>query len=65
MTRKDYEIIARAVSVVKSTYDEVDGAYTEIALEVIDELANQLSLELQIDNPRFDRERFREACGLE
>ena len=54
MTRKDYEIIARAIR----------AAYAKrLNNEDVAVVAQCLSVELAQDNPRFDPLIFRNACG--
>ena len=55
MTHRDYVRIARAI---KRVADRTDND-TEIK-QVVAELAH----ELHFDNPRFDRQRFADACGV-
>ncbi len=67
MTRKDYELIAKAL---KSRMDNALGlsaAYrkTISPAEVVGMVACELADELGQDNPRFDRSRFLMACGVE
>lgn len=52
MTRKDYVLIASAFRVLRQEARRNDAAY---------ELCNKL----QQDNPRFDRKKFLDACGVE
>ena len=54
MTRKDYELIARVISNSDGCFDEISKAF------LIDNFANELASE----NPRFDRNRFANACGM-
>lgn len=61
MTRKDYELIAKALKTqieISRTYGETDGelAVANIAYDLADALV--------IENPRFDKNRFFVACGL-
>ena len=58
MTRKDYIAIARVLAYHRPLVNE-DG---EQAYQRWRELAQGIANALQIDNPRFDHERFREAC---
>ena len=60
MTRKDYELIA---SVLRAN-GEKDWR-GENARETWEEICEELADSLAIDNPRFDRERFLAACGIE
>ena len=53
MTRKDYVLIAEVIAT--SWHTSTDTKRT-IALNMADALQN--------DNPRFDRERFLVACGV-
>lgn len=62
MTRKHYEMIAKAI------YDETTphlGSYGGCdSVQALADLARSLSAAFATDNPRFDRERFLKACGL-
>jgi hypothetical protein len=62
MTRKDYELIARAFRDAAEDHERA-GRYAE-AIGVLD-AATVLSRRLCATNPRFDRGRFLTACGLE
>ena len=52
MTRRDYELLAKAVREVQ----------TEPPMLQIPELVNILCRDLEDDNPRFDQAKFRKAC---
>lgn len=61
MTKKDYIRIAAALKLshpggIWGVLPTTDQLYRRIVQAVGDELSR--------DNPRFDRARFREACGL-
>jgi len=59
MTKKDYERIAKAVREAweceKDDFDRTIG---------VSRVAHILAYSLSNDNPRFDRERFLDACGF-
>lgn len=55
MTRKDYVLIAAAIRAA-------DDGMCHITIR---HLANELAAALAEDNPRFDRERFLIACGVQ
>ena len=57
MTRKDYVMIAEVIN--RNT-----ASLTESALIDFARMAEDLATELQNDNPRFDRDRFLDACGV-
>ena len=57
MTQKDYWIIA---NIVKKHRDESATAKGEFA-----EMVESFCLELKAQNPRFKREIFERACGLD
>ena len=74
MTKKDYELIAKTLNHAREyegkTPDDkktilalLDDKKTILAL--LDVLADDLSEELAEENPRFDRNRFLKACGVE
>lgn len=58
MTRKDYVMIAEVLK--RSS----EGGIFEKPLPIKD-LVYRFADKLHQDNPRFDRERFMEACGLD
>jgi hypothetical protein len=60
MTRKDYVLIAAALR-ESHIYDEHEAT----ALNQHAFTARCLSAALAKDNPRFDRERFLTACGVQ
>ena len=63
MTRKHYELIARAIR------DSRPHAYGEgherVESAQFDRTAVEVAIALSWENPRFDRERFLKACGVE
>ncbi len=59
MTRKDYVLIAESLSNLMSDFNNCGDDSVSLSL-VVGELADTL----QADNPRFDRARFLEACGV-
>lgn len=63
MTKKDYILIAKAIKKQRShemTLYEDGGSN----IEVVDAVAQALAYELQLENPRFDKQRFLIACGV-
>ena len=69
MTRKDYvtlaQILAEAVDAIR-TEDRGDWGHgdAEIEEEGFRRAVESLSGFLSTENPRFDEDRFRDACGL-
>jgi len=61
MTRKDYILIASAINKAVKRYKE----RLDISTEAVSCLVDSLSVALSEDNPRFDWERFEEACYKE
>lgn len=59
MSKKDYELIAGAV---KLSVENMDKPAHKDTLESV---LYSIAWHLSIDNPRFDRQRFIEACGVE
>jgi hypothetical protein len=59
MTRKDYELIAAVFKAQRTEYilEHHKYAVESAVLDMADALA--------AENPRFDRERFLAACGVE
>jgi len=60
MTRKDYVAIAEAIAFARSTLPSPQrrGDIGRAVQTVVDAIAKTLA----DDNPRFDRERFLQAC---
>jgi hypothetical protein len=60
MTRKDYELIAQAISEMKDAYTgddwTINGAMYPFARKLADAL--------ETTNPRFNHELFLKACGV-
>jgi len=64
MTRKDYKELAEAIkSVLEIPSDDKDRNIVKWAFKL---MLHNGGFEdyMREDNPRFDSERFREACGL-
>ena len=59
MTKKDYELIAKAIK--NATADLIISANTETT----DNIVWGLALELEKENPKFNRNKFVKACGLD
>jgi hypothetical protein len=58
MTRKDYILIAEAIATARKV-EQGDTVLVSVA-----HLANTLATDLEIENPRFNREMFLTACGV-
>lgn len=61
MTKKDYQLIAGRIKILKSDYDKRQQPDKSDAMV---DFAYLLSLKLERENERFDRERFLVACGV-
>jgi hypothetical protein len=59
MTRKDYVLIADTLANLMSDFN--NGGEDSVSLSLV---AQELADTLEADNPRFDRERFLTACGV-
>jgi hypothetical protein len=55
MTRKDYRLIANALKALQAPHNDTD---------TLGNVAYSLADVLQYDNPRFNRAKFLEACGV-
>lgn len=55
MSRKHYEAVAESIRIAT-----VDHGVSDSIRDIGDDLANMFAE----DNPRFDRQRFLDACGL-
>lgn len=72
MTKKDYELIARAFHIkntnfnyphLKSERSSIKQRYNSI-LDAEIQTARRLAMQLELDNPNFNRVKFLIACGL-
>lgn len=61
MTKRDYQAIARAIYQTREMIYR-DPSHDEVRDLLLADLAERLSDVMAADNPRFDRERFIEAC---
>ena len=61
MTKKDYELIA-AVLLANVTGQKELGF--ERIVESLFTVAEELATEFEVENPRFQRQRFLLACGV-
>lgn len=59
MTRKDYQLIAEVLSNLNDDFN--NGGSDEVSLALV---AGNIANALQLENPRFDRNRFLVACGV-
>lgn len=57
MTKKDYELLAKAVKRQFDFFGENESVMTRFAV--------YLATDLENTNERFDRKRFLRACGVE
>ena len=62
MTKKDYILIANAIG--RTGMASNIGRRKRSPEEVLSLLVTDLSASFKNDNPRFDGDRFRAACGL-
>jgi len=61
MTRKDYVIIAETIANLREQQKD-SGPFTNNPS--LKDVAEELAHALGEDNPRFDRARFLDACGV-
>ena len=67
MTKKDYQIIAKAIKQINEDihYSKNTKIDSELVTAILDHLVHEaLGQALRNDNPNFNFERFREACGI-
>jgi len=65
MTRKDYVMIAGIIkdcNLIPTLNKNKENGL--IQADILFTVASQLAYKLEQDNPRFDRARFLEACGV-
>lgn len=65
MTCKDCELIAQAIRNAKNLEPYYDFTYRVGYACALERVVNNLQGVLKLDNPKFDGEHFREACGIE
>jgi len=73
VTKKDYAAIAAAINngtiVFPDAANQANAdrheAFMAGANDQVKQLARHIAGVMQADNPRFDRERFFKACGIE
>lgn len=63
MTKKDYELLARSIKEQWSLEVAAHKGVGEHSM-VVHNTALRIAYALETDNPRFDRERFLEECGV-
>ncbi len=66
MTRKDYELIAKAIAKLRSVYPdgEPTNDHDKGFQHGTKQAAQYIASALASENPRFDRDRFLKACGV-
>jgi hypothetical protein len=62
MTKKDYELIAKAI--YGSLIQSYSLDWQDRFIEQHKITARHVAVALERDNPRFDRDRFMAACGV-
>lgn len=66
MTKRDYELIANSFN---SVVGILGGNFTSLddykSSYVVKSIVNDLCISLRADNPNFNDEIFKEACGIE
>lgn len=72
MTKANYDLIAGVIkSRVENTtalnnfFPDWTQRDVEIGLTILEELASYLAVELEENDPKFDRNKFLQACGIE
>lgn len=65
MTRKDYVLIAQCIEGAQKHNPWPTAAERQGAQLMQRQIAENLSYAMVHDNPRFDRERFLKACGVQ
>lgn len=63
MTRRDFELIARAIADTRVEQAALPRA-GRIANRTLDRAAQRLAADFAVENPRFDRDRFLRACDV-
>ena len=63
MTRKDYVLISKTINHHLANMG-MSGKATSKEFEAVGAIAHKLARELERENPRFDRDKFLDACGV-
>lgn len=63
MTKKDHELIARVFNGLTQTENNL--VWNNSTFELCEGIAIKLAVELKKDNPKFDMQMFRKACGMD
>ena len=61
MTKRDYQLIADVLRHGRS--DSGDGRYAVGYLTALDDISRDVADALKLDNPRFNRATFLQACS--
>lgn len=64
MSKKDYIAIASAIRSERSCWPKDESLGDEFAYAALRSVTSRLAEVFAADNPRFDRNRFLEACDL-
>lgn len=66
MTRKDYKALASALQDARRGYGDINTGIVQASPEVegVTTAAHKIAYVLAADNPKFNVERFLEACGI-
>ena len=66
MYRKDYILIAKAISEIRSSYINSDMGHEDVyqRVEALDDLVINLCCHLTEDNPKFNLTLFKSASGM-
>jgi hypothetical protein len=66
MTKKDYQLIAKSIYTINNKYLNDGQAFNKyLMMDLLEEVAKELADSMITNNPRFNRSKFLEACGLE
>lgn len=63
MSKKDYVMIARVIRTQRDQLADRPGL-DSLAVAVLESTAARLSAAFGLDNPRFQKGKFMEACGF-
>jgi hypothetical protein len=64
MTKKDYILIAATINARRPKQNESYYGLSVADAETLNALARDFAINLAVDNPRFDRAKFLQACGV-
>ena len=66
MTRKDYQLIAKAIAEIRASYQVSTIGHEDIIQRntALDDVTINIACHMREDNPAFDLAKFKQAAGM-